>query len=71
MEDFSVEGVETAMNALVESSGRKPNDFFGVARLAVSGLDRGPGFYELVSVVGKERMIDRIEKFVSSRSEVS
>jgi len=71
MEDYSVEGVETAMNALVESSGRKPNDFFGIARLAVSGLDRGPGFYELVSVLGKDRMTARIEKFISSRSEVS
>ena len=71
MEDYSLEGVEAAMNGLIESSGRKPNDFFSIARLAVSGLDRGPGFYELVSVLGKDRMIRRIESFVSSRPEVS
>ncbi|MBL4576572.1 MAG: glutamate--tRNA ligase [Opitutaceae bacterium] len=71
LEDYSVAGVEAGMDALVERSGRKRNDFFGVARLAVSGLDRGPGFYELVSVLGKDRMVSRIEAFISSRSEVS
>ena len=40
----------------------KLGELVGAVRLAVSGVTAGPGLWELFEVVGKETVIQRIEK---------
>jgi glutamyl-tRNA synthetase len=64
--DFSPEGLERAINGLIESTGQRHNDYFAAARVAVSGVGGGPGFYDLIHLIGKERSLDRIARFLKT-----
>ena len=65
-DDFSPEGLEGAIGGLIESSGHRHNDYFGPARVAVSGVGGGPGFYDLIHLIGKERSLERIARFLET-----
>jgi glutamyl-tRNA synthetase len=65
-EDFSTDGLEHSIDRLIESSGHKHNDYFAAARVAVSGVGGGPGIYDLIHLIGKERSLDRIAQFLKS-----
>jgi glutamyl-tRNA synthetase len=66
-DDFSPAGLETAIDQLVETGGHGRNDYFAVARVAVSGVGGGPGFYDLIHLLGKERSLARIDSFLQSQ----
>ncbi len=68
-EDYSPEGLESAIGALIESSGHRHNDYFGPARVAVSGVGGGPGFYDLIHLIGKSRSLDRIARFLEANGD--
>ena len=65
-DDFSPEGLERAISALIDSTGHRHNDYFAPARVAVSGVGGGPGFYDLIHLIGKERSLDRIARFLET-----
>jgi glutamyl-tRNA synthetase len=66
-DDFSPVGLERAISVLIESTGHRPNDYFAAARIAVSGVGGGPGFYDLVHLIGKKRSLDRIARFLKTQ----
>jgi glutamyl-tRNA synthetase len=68
-EDYSPGGLESAIGALIESSGHRHNDYFGPARVAVSGVGGGPGFYDLIHLIGKTRSLDRIARFLEANGD--
>jgi glutamyl-tRNA synthetase len=66
---FTAAGLETEFKTLAAATGQKVGALIHPARLAVSGRPVGPSLYHLLEVLGKDRVLsrlDRVEKqFVS------
>lgn len=61
--DFSTDAaIEAGLKALAESKGLGFGDYQAVARLAVSGTNAGPSITSIFRVLGKERVIARLQK---------
>jgi glutamyl-tRNA synthetase len=64
--DFSSdEALEAAVNALAAARGLGLGDYVHVGRLAVSGTNVGPGFFGLYRVLGRDRVLHRLERFLA------
>jgi len=61
LDDFSVEGVKTMVEAWVEARGIKP---WNAWRVCLVGTGQGPDMYELASFLGKDETIRRMEKAI-------
>ena len=60
--------VEAAIKALAEERGLGFGDYQGVARIATTGLAAGPSITSLFRLLGRERVIARLERFVATLS---
>jgi len=60
LEDFSHLNIESAFRALAEERGLKPAGLIHPARLAVSGKSSGAGLFEMMELLGKARVIQRL-----------
>lgn len=67
-EDFSEEALEAKIKALCAQHGVGPGDYIMSTRLAVSGQGVGPAFYPLLRVLGRERVLARLKRFIGSLS---
>jgi glutamyl-tRNA synthetase len=64
--DFSSDtGLEEAIKALAEKNGFGFGDYQAIARLAVSGTNVGPSLTAMFRVMGRERVLARIERFLA------
>ena len=61
LEDFSEEKIEKEIRNYTQESSRKTSEVFHPIRVAVSGRTRGPGLFALLSFLGKERVLKRID----------
>ena len=61
LEDFSVESQKAAVDAWVESSGKRP---WNAWRVALVGTGQGPDMYELSAFLGKEETLARMRKAI-------
>ncbi len=61
LEDFSEEKIEKEVRNYTNESGKKTSEVFHPIRVAVSGRTRGPGLFALLSFLGKERVLKRID----------
>ncbi len=61
LEDFSEEKIEKEVRSYAKESDKKTGEVFHPIRVAVSGRTRGPGLFALLSFLGKERVLKRIE----------
>ncbi|MBA7475572.1 Glutamate--tRNA ligase 1 [subsurface metagenome] len=61
LEDFSEEKIEQEVRNYAKESSKKTSEVFHPIRVAVSGRTRGPGLFALLSFLGKERVLRRIE----------
>jgi len=52
---------EPPMRKLVEDMGLKPNQVFGILRVAVTGQTVSPPLFESMEIVGKEKVLKRIQ----------
>ncbi len=65
--DFSsASALEATIKALAAQNGLGFGDYQAVARLAVSGTHVGPEITDLFQVLGRERVLRRIERFLSA-----
>jgi glutamyl-tRNA synthetase len=64
--DFSAPALETLVNELAARHALKGGEYIHTTRLAVSGTNVGPSFYGLLAVLGRERTIARIRRFLGS-----
>jgi glutamyl/glutaminyl-tRNA synthetase len=65
--DFSNDtAIEEAIKAEAAKNGLGFGDYQAIARLAVSGTNVGPGLTSLFRVLGRERTLKRIERFVAT-----
>jgi glutamyl-tRNA synthetase len=61
VDPFNVEGVESALRGVVDSTGRKPGEVFQPVRVAIAGTTVSPGIFESVTVLGREETLRRID----------
>lgn len=61
LEDIAPEITEPPMRDLVEKLGYKPGQVFGILRVAVTGRAVSPPLFESMEIIGREKVISRIE----------
>jgi len=64
-DDFSEGNLEGIVQGLAQQNGVTAGEYIHACRLAVSGTNVGPSFYGLLRVLGKDRVLSRIERFLA------
>lgn len=65
--DFSSDAaIEAAIKGLAEARGLGFGDYQGAARIAITGLAAGPSITSIFRLLGRERVIARLERFAAS-----
>jgi glutamyl-tRNA synthetase len=65
--DFSSDAaLETLVHTLAAENSVGTGDYIHPSRLAISGTGVGPSFYGLLRVLGRERVTQRIERFLAT-----
>jgi nondiscriminating glutamyl-tRNA synthetase len=62
--DFSIAGLEHTIRQLCEANQYKTGEVFHPVRVAVSGRTTGPGLFEMLSALGRERVVTRIKQMI-------
>ena len=64
IEDFSIEGQEPVVMKWVEDKGYKLGDVMNAFRLALVGIGKGPGMFDISAFLGKEETIKRLQRAI-------
>ena len=64
IDDFSVEGQESVVMKWVEEKGYKLGDVMNAFRLALVGIGKGPGMFDISAFLGKEETLSRLKKAI-------
>lgn len=64
IDDFSVEGQEPVVMKWVEDKGYKLGDIMNAFRLALVGIGKGPGMFDISAFLGKEETLRRLRRAV-------
>lgn len=64
IDDFSVEGQEPVVMKWVEDKGYKLGDVMNAFRLALVGIGKGPGMFDISAFLGKEETLKRLRKAI-------
>lgn len=65
LEGWSVSAIDKSIETLAEQQGVKKFDYFPITRLALSGQAGGPDLLQTLEVLGKERVISRLKRFLT------
>ena len=68
LENFDGESMEAALKALAEELGVKVRDLVMPARLACTGVKVGPSLYDLMTVLGREKVLARFDRALAQMS---
>lgn len=63
--DIKVETAEPPMRDLVEQSGLKAGQVFGLMRIAITGQKVSPPLFESMEIIGKEKVVARMRQAVA------
>jgi glutamyl-tRNA synthetase len=61
-EPFNLESIETAYRSLSEELGISTGRLIHPTRLAISGRTMGPGLFDIIVLLGREKTVSRLEK---------
>ena len=64
MAEWNPEALENALKTLAKSISCKTGELIHPARLAVSGRSFGPSLYHMLEVLGRERVLTRLERTI-------
>lgn len=64
VENWTAAAIEAAVRAVADEAGVGAGDVIHPTRMAVTGRTFGPGLFELMGVIGRERVIARLEASV-------
>ncbi len=64
IEDFSIENQEAVVMKWVESKGYKLGDIMNAFRLALVGIGKGPGMFDISAFIGKDETLRRLHKAI-------
>ena len=67
--DWTHASLETTLKAAATALGIKTGELVHPARVALSGRSVGPGLYEMIEVLGKDRTLTRLERAKSLAAE--
>jgi glutamyl-tRNA synthetase len=59
---WDLESIEAAVRGAAEELGHKPSEAIHRTRLALTGRTWGPGLFEIMFVIGKERCLERLRR---------
>jgi glutamyl-tRNA synthetase len=59
--DFDQDGVQAALEGVLERLGSKPREVYQPVRVAISGTTISPGIFESVALLGREETLRRID----------
>lgn len=59
--DFSAQAVETIFRQVSEQCGIKAGEVMQIFRVCISGVASGPALFEVVALLGKEKVVSRLE----------
>jgi glutamyl-tRNA synthetase len=62
--ELSHQTAEPPMRAFVEKSGLNANQVFGLLRVAVTGQKVSPPLFESMEIIGKEKVLERLQKAI-------
>ncbi len=62
LDDFRHDAVEAVFRAFVEEKGIKAGQVIHPARMAVSGKTKGAGLFEMMEVLGRDRVVARLRR---------
>ncbi len=62
--DMKLETAEPPMRELVEQSGLKAGQVFGLMRIAITGQKVSPPLFESMEIIGKEKVVERMRQAV-------
>jgi glutamyl-tRNA synthetase len=62
VEPWTEETVQAALDAVVERLGAKPGQVFQPIRVAITGTTVSPGIYESVTLLGRDKTLERIDR---------
>ena len=68
IDDFSVEGQEPVVEKWIADKGYKMGDVMNAFRLALVGIGKGPGMFDISAFLGKEETIKRLRKAIATLS---
>ncbi len=60
LESFTAPAIETACRLLAEEKGLKPASLIHPARMAISGRTGGAGLFEMMELLGREKVLKRL-----------
>ena len=66
LDTFTEETAEDALRKLAEENDANPASFVHPARVAVSGLAGGPGLFEMLALLGRERVLQRLDRAIET-----
>ena len=66
IDDLSVEGQEKVVMKWVEQKGYKLGDVMNAFRLALVGIGKGPGMFDISAFLGKEETLARLRKAIET-----
>ncbi|MFP7300164.1 glutamate--tRNA ligase [Neobacillus niacini] len=61
---FKADGIKSAMKAVQKSTGQKGKNLFMPIRAAVSGQTHGPDLPQAIELLGKAKVLNRIQKLI-------
>lgn len=64
VEPFSHDATEAALRAFSEERGVKPGLLINAARTALTGQSVGPGMFDIVVTIGREKTVERLNRAV-------
>ena len=64
--DFSLSDISDRLNGLLTETNQKPAVLFSLIRIAVSQSQSSPGLFETIEVLGKEQVINRLERQIAA-----
>ncbi|UCC95686.1 MAG: glutamate--tRNA ligase [Candidatus Omnitrophota bacterium] len=64
VENFNREIIEKEFRAVAETQGLKARDLVHPTRVALTGRKIGPGLFETMEVLGKKRVIERLQRLL-------
>lgn len=67
--DFSLERVESAFSQVLDETGLKLGKVGPTVRVALTGGTVSPGIFDVVAVLGRDRVVERLEKALASLGE--
>ena len=64
IDDFSIEGQEPIVEKWISDKGYKMGDVMNAFRLALVGIGKGPGMFDISAFLGKDETIRRLKKAI-------